>query len=215
MVLSFLESGAIHLAVETIFRQDKDMTDKERDQIRQVVDLYEMGRDPWLRGFERAGARDVAHERKGPERALEGIIRKATLPAVESLSVVMPDAIANFKLVRDEGRGSTTLSIVHTDVPASIRDNRRRMQREIGQFSGSLFVLSERECDLYDYLARYTDRRPAVLKGLLERDQVDEVLDPVLDRTVSRGRRPAWRFRGSRSERGDPRDRQHVILRLR
>jgi hypothetical protein len=166
VLMDFRPDGSIQLTVVTSFRQDKDLTQPQRDEIRHVVDLYELGRDPWLRGFKRAEARDVAHRREGVESAPEKIIRQATLPSVESFVEAMPDPIANFRLRENPRDGRVTLSIVHIDVPESIRDNRHRLEREVEALSAAVFSLTQRQCDLYDYLASHGDRRSAVLEAI-------------------------------------------------
>ena len=178
VVLAIQDDGQARLSVETVFKQGTDLSREEREEILRVMDQYESGHDAWLRGFEKAEARDVAHRCQGANGHPEKILREATLPTVESLVKAMPDAIANIRLRSDPERGTVTLSIVHIDVPAPIRENRRRMEKEFAAWSRSMFTLASRQCDVYDYLADHADRRRALLGALKDPSTIDEMIDP-------------------------------------
>jgi hypothetical protein len=178
VTLTIEPGGRLDLTVETIFKQGKDLMPAEKEAIQRALDLYELGRDPWLRGLDRAFAVEVSHERRGDEKTPQGITRKGSIPSVESLADVMPDAIANFKLSEDPEKETRTLRIVHIDVPESVRENRRRMEKEIEAFATLGFRFSETHCDLYDYLAEHPERRRDILQALVDEKHVEGMLTP-------------------------------------
>ena len=49
VLLAIATDGSVRLSVETFFKQ-KDLSRKEQEEIRRVVELYQDGRDPWLAG---------------------------------------------------------------------------------------------------------------------------------------------------------------------
>ncbi|HEY3174994.1 MAG TPA: hypothetical protein VGK94_04450 [Candidatus Polarisedimenticolia bacterium] len=186
VMLTVEPGGRLVLSVETTFKQGRDLKEEEQGRIQHAVDLYELGRDPWIRGFDRAFAVDVTHEYIGPRKAPQGIARRGSVPSVESLADLMPDAIANFKLSEDPEEGTRTLRIIHIDLPESLRENRRQVEREMEAFAAVGFRFSERECDLYDYLAERVDRRRDVLRSLDDEAHIEGMLTP--EETVLRER---------------------------
>ena len=178
VVLTLGPQGQTRVVIETVFKQGKELTRQEQEEIQQVLDRYDQGRDPWLRGLERAGASEITHACHGADRQPESILREANLPSVESLVRAMPDSIANLALRVDDVRRLSTLIVVHIDVPETIRDNRRRLEREIATWSVSRYKLSARQCDLYDYLAERTERRRAVLSAMIDPAAIQHTLEP-------------------------------------
>jgi hypothetical protein len=124
VLLVMAEDGSIRLKVETVFTREKDQGWRERDQIQRAVDDYLLGRDAWLRGIERAQAREITHELQGTQISPQRIERDALLPSVSSLQEVTPDAIANFDLIVDDEKGLKTSRIIHIDPPEPIGDRR-------------------------------------------------------------------------------------------
>ncbi len=186
--------GSVRLRVETVFTRQKDQGWKERDQIQRVVDAYLLGRDPWLRGLERIQAREVTHELRGGQSSPEKIERDAMLPSVTSLEEVMPDAIANFALIVDDEDDLATLRIIHIDLPESMRDGWRRLERESRPLSTLLFDLAGRQCDLYDYLAEAPKRRRDVATALSDPDHFEGMLTPDETLLLEMLRRMEGRF---------------------
>ena len=184
VVLEIAADGTVRLSIETSFKQ-KDLSRKEQEEIRRVVEEYLDGRDPWLSGFERVEASEVTHALEGSEDAPEKIVREGFIPSVESLEELMPDAIANFTLTENARAGTRTLEILPIDVPQSIRRARHRMDREIGSFARALFEFSEAECDLYDHLSRNAERRHDLLEAVKD-ERIEGDLTP--EETVLAGR---------------------------
>lgn len=153
VLLIFERDGRITVSVDTTFKPVNELKPAEKEEIQRALDLYDLGRDPWLRGFERAGAPGVSHKCLGDAGNPRGISRTGTLPLLEVIALAMPDAIANFRLMRDAARATETLRIIHIDIPESLRENRRRVEREVEAFARVGYRFSEAHCDLYDYLA--------------------------------------------------------------
>ena len=178
-VLVILEpDGRVTLSVETTFKQADTLKFAEKQEIQRVMDMYDLGRDPWLRGFEEAGATGISHECLGDPGNPRGISRRGVLPSLESIVLAMPDAIANFRLRRDAGRATVTLRILHIDIPESLRGNRRRIEREVEACARVGYRFSEAHCDLYDYLATRTERRHDLLQALDDEKHIEGLLTP-------------------------------------
>ena len=107
-----------------------------------------------------------------------GIISRGILPSVEAIVPAMPDAIANFKLLRDTEHGTGTLRITHIDVPESLRENRHRIEREVDSFARIGYRFSEAHCDLYDYPAVRVERRHDILQALDDEGHIEGLLTP-------------------------------------
>jgi len=182
------QDGRFTAVVETTFKQADDLKPAEQEEIQRLLDLYDLGRDPWLRGYERAGATGVTHECTGEPGAPRGITRKGVLPTLEAIVQLMPDPIANFRLLHDAGNGTETLRITHIDLSESLRDNRRRIEREVRELARLGYRFSEAHCDLYDYLAVHGQRRHDLLQALEDEKRIEGVLTPeetVLIRRLS------------------------------
>src|ERR1700752_5165965 len=80
VVLTIAEQGPPSVVIETFFKQGEDLTRQEQREIQEVLDLYDQGRDPWLRGLQRSGSAAIAHSRQGAGPRPESIRREAVLP---------------------------------------------------------------------------------------------------------------------------------------
>lgn len=178
LLLEMKPDGRVTMEVETSFKPDTDLKPGEREQVQRVLDLYELGRDPWLRGFERADAEEIGHQYMGAPGHPGGISRSGVLPSLSAVVTAMPDAIANLRLLHDAATGRDTLRITHIDLPESLRENRRRIEREIEALAVLGFRFSVAHCDLYGYLAANVDRRHDVLQALDDESRIEGMLTP-------------------------------------
>ena len=178
VLLTFEQDGRVDVQADTIFKLWNDMKPAEREEVQRILDLYDLGRDPWMRGFERAGATGISHECLADAGNPRGISRKATLPSVEAIVLAMPDAIANIRLLHEERTGIETLRIVHIDWPESLRENWRRIEKELDAFARVGYRFSEAHCDLYEYLSAHRERRHDLLQALKDEEHIEGVLTP-------------------------------------
>ena len=180
VIVTLEDAGGPRLSVTTRFDAATEGGEPCASCIREAVDDYERGRDPWLRGFARAGATEVTHQLMGTRRAPSGIERHATLAVAEDLVRVMPDAIANVAVEEDAAHGVARLELIHIDRPAFLRDNDRLLAQGIGLLARQWIVVLERSCDVYDYLAEHPGRGAALREELRAEEQAGEaqLLDP-------------------------------------
>lgn len=164
--VTFQPDGSYLVEVVSTFKQGDDLTWEDRDAIQRAVDLYLLGRDPWLRGLERGEASGIRHEMEGDERSPGKLYRSGVVTTIEALQRVMPDATANFSLDGGGADGPVTLRVMPIDVPEPLRENRQRIEREVGAFAVAGFDYVSRQCDVYDYLAERADRRRNLLGAL-------------------------------------------------
>ncbi|MFQ5701400.1 MAG: hypothetical protein ACE5HU_06110 [Acidobacteriota bacterium] len=158
-----LTADRIRVVVETGFKAPGRRSKQEAEEVERYMDRHSLGRDPWLRGFARAGATDVTVQYEGPRAAPARVRREGTLDGLESVAALMPDAIANLVLMRDRRLGRNVLGIVHIDVPESLRRHRHELEREVQRMARLGYDWSESVCDLYDYLHREKNRRRTLM----------------------------------------------------
>ena len=176
LLLTFEQDGSLKLNVETLLLPRGERTTDEQDRIQRVLDAYALGRDPWLRGFEKVEARNVSHRLEMLAEGRQAIQREGVIPSVESLHRLMPDATANLRLIENREERTRTLEIVPIDLPESIRQEWRRLDREVETLATVCFGMFERQCDLYDYLASAPDRVEAVVGSLDDDEAPSELL---------------------------------------
>ena len=167
VVVSIAPDGATRIVVTSLLARDgEDPEERGNEVARDAVDDYLRGRDPWLRGFERAGATQIEHHLIGSDAAPEGIERQASIESAAALVRLMPDAIANVSVAEDPGRGVTAIRIIHIDRPAFLRDNQRVLAIAIDRLAARWTPALERTCDVYDYLAGHPERATALSQSL-------------------------------------------------
>lgn len=172
------ETG-IPVTVETRFKPLERRTSEDEDLVQRTLDHYALGRDPWIRGFQRAGADKIDIAFEGPADRPSMIRRTWRLPDAQALVSFLPDAIANVTLRADERRGTMTLEIVHIDAPEHVRDARREIERELDAFARLAFDWSESVCDFYAQLHEDRQRGRLILASL--RDGAETALVERLD----------------------------------